>query len=62
METITLTMKELEKLKILERLKAKKIKQIDTSKLLNRSERQVRRLMKGYQAHGATGFFVPDKK
>ncbi len=55
METITLTMKELEKLKILEKLKAKKIKQIDASKLLNRSERQVRRLIKGYQAHGASG-------
>ena len=53
METITLTMKELEKLKILERLKAKKIKQIDPAKLIEGSERQARRLMKRYQAQGA---------
>src|SRR5689334_7192609 len=55
MEAITLTINDLERFKVLERLKAKKIKQIDAAKLLGRSERQVRRLMKRYLEDGAKG-------
>lgn len=36
--SVSLTMNDLEKLKVLERLKAQKITQIDAAKLLNKSE------------------------
>lgn len=52
---ITLSMKDLEKLRVLERLKDKRITQQDAAKLLGKSERQVRRLLKRYVAQGAQG-------
>lgn len=52
---ITLSMKDLEKVKILERVKDKRITQKDASKLLGKSERQVRRLFKRYLMQGAQG-------
>ena len=58
MKTIILTMKELEKLSILERLKDKKIRQIDAAKLLSRSERQISRLMKRYKTLESGGIDV----
>jgi transposase len=55
MGVITLSMNELEKIRVLDRLKSKKIKQIDAAKLLGKSERQVRRLQRRYQELGESG-------
>lgn len=46
--------KELNRLAILERIKDRRLTQAETALMLGISDRQVRRLFKAYQAHGAT--------
>lgn len=54
-EDIKLSMKNLEKARILEPLKDKRITQKEATKLLGKSERQIRRLLKRYIAERVQG-------
>src|SRR3990170_1196018 len=54
-ETITMSMKEANRIAILDKLVKKELKQNRAAKLLGLSVRQVRRLMKRYKKEGAVG-------
>ena len=51
----TMSKKELSRLQIIEQVSIKKISQISASRLLDLSSRQVRRLQRLYEQHGASG-------
>lgn len=55
MEAVTLSKRELDRLSVIERLARREIKQTDAARLLNRSVRQVRRMLKRYRQRGAKG-------
>jgi DNA-binding Lrp family transcriptional regulator len=54
-EVISMSIKELDRLKILEELHKKQINQKQAADSLGLSARQIRRLIKSYKAHGAIG-------
>lgn len=54
-EVISMSIKELDRLKILDQLEKKLIKQGQAADFLGVSTRQIRRLIKAYKAHGAIG-------
>jgi len=55
MELLSMSKKEISRLEVMERMKAKKMTQKKASKALGLSVRQVRRLWKNYQEKGAVG-------
>ncbi len=55
MELLTMSKKELSRVEVMERIKAKKMTQKNASEALGLSVRHVRRLWKNYQAEGAVG-------
>lgn len=54
-KTVTMSLKELNRVKLLEKLSMKQLSQVETAKQLNLSDRQVRRLQKKYIQQGAAG-------
>src|ERR1700732_531367 len=54
-KTVTMNLKELNRVKILEKLSMKQLSQVETAKQLDVSDRQVRRLQKRYIQQGAAG-------
>ena len=54
-ELIIMNEKELKRIKILNRLINKEIRQLDVAKELGISDRQVRKLLKRYKEHGDLG-------
>jgi len=54
-ECVSMSAQELDRLTVIERVLEKRISQVEASKQLRITPRQLRRLMKRYRDHGATG-------